>query len=105
MEEIKEPIDIITLQETPEEQSLDFSPKSFDDYLGQTELKKSLPSIRKQQRCVMNRSIICFFSGLPGLGKTTLAHNNGAHHGCRHQNLQRPYDGTDRRFGCYTFKP
>ena len=29
----------LTLQETAEEQSLDFTPKEFSDYLGQKEIK------------------------------------------------------------------
>ena len=37
-----ETIDIIKLQKNPDEQSLNFVQKIFDDYLGQTELKHKL---------------------------------------------------------------
>ena len=37
-----EAIDILSLQETPEEPTYDFVPKTFDDYLGQAELKAKL---------------------------------------------------------------
>ena len=39
--ENKEKLDILTLQELPEEQQYDFIPKTFDDYLGQENLKKT----------------------------------------------------------------
>ncbi len=72
MNEIKN-IDLITLQETPEERSNDFIPKSFADYLGQQELKEKL-SVYTQAAKMRNEALDhLLLSGLPGLGKTTLS--------------------------------
>jgi holliday junction DNA helicase RuvB len=66
-------IDIIKLQETPEEHSHDFMPKSFVDYLGQQELKEKL-SIYTQAAKMRNEPLDhLLLSGPPGLGKTTLS--------------------------------
>jgi len=68
-----EVLDIITLQETPEEQNRDFTPKSFDEYLGQKELKKKLhiwTHAAKQRNEPLDHLLLF---GPPGLGKTTLA--------------------------------
>ena len=72
MQEIPE-LNILTLQETPEERSHDFCPKNFDEYLGQTELKKKL-AVYTQAAKMRNESLdhLLLF-GPPGLGKTTLA--------------------------------
>lgn len=66
-------IDIIQLQETAEERSHDFIPKSFDDYLGQAELKDKL-KIYTQAAKMRNEPLdhLLLF-GPPGLGKTTLS--------------------------------
>jgi len=66
-------IDIISLQETPEERQHDFCPKIFDDYLGQNELKEKL-KVYTQAAQMRNEPLdhLLFF-GPPGLGKTTLA--------------------------------
>ncbi len=63
----------LTLQETPEEKSLDFVPKIFDDYLGQKELKEKL-SIYTTAAKMRNEALdhLLLF-GPPGLGKTTLS--------------------------------
>lgn len=68
-----EPIDILTLQESPEELKLDFCPKTFDDYLGQKELKKKL-AVYTQAAKMRNEPLdhLLLF-GPPGLGKTTLS--------------------------------
>jgi holliday junction DNA helicase RuvB len=72
MEEMRE-IDIIALQESPEERSHDFIPQSFDDYLGQKELKKKL-KVYTQAAKMRNEPLdhLLLF-GPPGLGKTTLS--------------------------------
>lgn len=72
MEEMRE-IDIITLQETIEERSHDFVPRSFDDYLGQQELKEKL-KVYTQAAKMRNEPLdhLLLF-GPPGLGKTTLS--------------------------------
>lgn len=72
MEEMRE-IDIIALQESPEERSHDFVPQSFDDYLGQQELKEKL-KVYTQAAKMRNEPLdhLLLF-GPPGLGKTTLS--------------------------------
>ena len=68
-----ENIDIITLQESPEEQAYDFCPKTFDDYLGQTELKGKF-AVYTQAAKMRNESLDhMLLFGPPGLGKTTLS--------------------------------
>lgn len=69
-----EPLQLLTLQDTVEEQSHDFVPTTFDDYLGQTELKKKL-SIYTQAAKMRHEALdhLLLF-GPPGLGKTTLSH-------------------------------
>src|SRR5579863_3761669 len=64
---------ILDLGETPEERSHDFSPQTFDDYIGQKELKEKL-SIYTQAAKMRNEALdhLLLF-GPPGLGKTTLA--------------------------------
>ncbi len=72
MEEIQG-LDFITLQETPEERSLDFSPKTFDDYIGQQELKEKLSVYTQAARMRGEALDHLLLFGPPGLGKTTLA--------------------------------
>jgi len=68
-----ESIDIIHLQETPEEHTFDFTPKSFDQYLGQTDLKTKL-KIYTQAAKMRNEPLDhMLIFGPPGLGKTTLS--------------------------------
>jgi holliday junction DNA helicase RuvB len=67
------PIELLNLQETQEDKVLTFEPESFDEYLGQKEIKEKLKlyvsacKIRKEYL----DHILLF--GPPGLGKTTLA--------------------------------
>lgn len=72
MEELHN-LDIVQLQESPEEQQFDFIPKQFDDYLGQKELKEKL-HVYTQAAKMRNEPLdhLLLF-GPPGLGKTTLS--------------------------------
>ena len=71
--EHKESLEIVMMQETPEEQQYDFIPKSFDDYLGQTALKEKL--LIYTQAAHMRKEALdhMLLFGPPGLGKTTLS--------------------------------
>ena len=68
-----DPIDILSLQTTPEDQIYSYSPKTFDEYLGQKELKEKL-KVYTQAAKLRNEPLdhLLLF-GPPGLGKTTLA--------------------------------
>jgi len=72
MEEMR-PLHTLTLQETPEERSLDFVPTSFDDYLGQHELKNKLRIYTQAAKMRAEALDHLLLFGPPGLGKTTLA--------------------------------
>jgi holliday junction DNA helicase RuvB len=64
---------VLDLGEAPEERSHDFSPQTFDDYIGQKELKEKL-HIYTQAAKMRNEPLdhLLLF-GPPGLGKTTLS--------------------------------
>jgi len=66
-------IELLSHPETSEEKALDFQPKTFDEYLGQTELKEKL-AIYTHAAKMRNESLdhLLLF-GPPGLGKTTLS--------------------------------
>ena len=72
MEE-KEILDVITLQETAEEQQYDFVPKSFDEYLGQEKLKEKLKVYTQAAKMREESLDHMLLFGPPGLGKTTLS--------------------------------
>jgi Holliday junction DNA helicase RuvB len=66
-------IGLMTLQETPQERNTDFCPKTFDEYLGQKELKEKLSVFTQaaKQRGEALDHLLLF--GPPGVGKTTLS--------------------------------
>ena len=68
-----EKLDFITLQETAEEKSLDFNPKTFDDYIGQKELKEKLAVYTQAAKMRSEALDHLLLFGPPGLGKTTLS--------------------------------
>lgn len=65
---------IITLQEQPEEITMAFTPKTFDDYIGQHEIKQKLDVYTKAAKMRNEPLDHLLLFGPPGLGKTTLAH-------------------------------
>ena len=68
-----EAIEILSLQETPEEKLHDFTPKKFEDYLGQKELKEKLEVYTKAAKLRNEPLDHMLFFGPPGLGKTTIS--------------------------------
>lgn len=73
MTQNKNPIALLNLPESSEERITDFQPRSFEDYLGQEELKNKL-KIYTQAALLRKEALdhLLLF-GPPGLGKTTLA--------------------------------
>lgn len=63
----------LTLVETSEEQNTDFHPKTFDEYLGQNELKTKLKLYTQAARMREEALDHLLLFGPPGLGKTTLS--------------------------------
>lgn len=71
MEE-KHIVELLTLQE-PIDHSPDFTPKTFDDYIGQDELKQKLHVYTQAAKMREEALDHLLLFGPPGLGKTTLA--------------------------------
>jgi Holliday junction DNA helicase RuvB len=72
MEEAKD-VRLLTLHETHEELAHDFHPRSFEDYLGQEELKKKLQVYTQAAKMRGEPLDHLLLFGPPGLGKTTLS--------------------------------
>lgn len=68
------PIEFLALPETIEEYNHDFHPKTFDDYIGQAELKTKLHLYAQAARMRQESLDHVLLFGPPGLGKTTLAY-------------------------------
>jgi Holliday junction DNA helicase RuvB len=69
----KEQDHVLELQELAEDQSFDFHPKAFEQYLGQQELKQKLAIYTQAARMRNEPLDHLLLFGPPGLGKTTLA--------------------------------
>lgn len=67
------PITLLQGPETPEETQFDFHPKTFDQYLGQKELKEKLYVYTTAAHMRKEPLDHLLLFGPPGLGKTTLA--------------------------------
>jgi Holliday junction DNA helicase RuvB len=67
------PLELLNLQETPEDKILTFEPSSFDEYLGQDEIKQKLKVYVKACKMRDEHFDHLLLFGPPGLGKTTLA--------------------------------
>lgn len=67
------PIFDLLTQEKPEEKTLDFQPRSFSEYIGQTELKQKLEIYTQAAKLRGEPLDHMLLFGPPGLGKTTLA--------------------------------
>ncbi len=67
-------LDVLTLQEQPEEQKYSYVPKTFDEYLGQESIKEKLKVYTTAAKMRNEPLDHLLLFGPPGLGKTTLAH-------------------------------
>lgn len=66
-------IELLSIQDTLEEQAHDFIPHSFDEYIGQQELKEKLKIYTQAATMRQEPLDHLLLFGPPGLGKTTLS--------------------------------
>jgi Holliday junction DNA helicase RuvB len=66
-------IELFSIQETPEERTHDFTPQSFDEYIGQQEIKEKLKVYTQAAKMRQEPLDHLLLFGPPGLGKTTLS--------------------------------
>ncbi len=66
-------LNVLTLQEAPEERQYSFTPKTFDEYLGQNTVKEKLHVYTTAAKMRNEPLDHLLLFGPPGLGKTTLA--------------------------------
>jgi Holliday junction DNA helicase RuvB len=67
------PLELLNMQETAEDKSFTYQPSTFDDYLGQKEVKEKLKVYVKACKLRDEPLDHLLLFGPPGLGKTTLA--------------------------------
>ena len=67
------PLELLNLQEVPEDKILTFEPSSFEEYLGQHEIKEKLNLYVTACKMRSEHLDHLLLFGPPGLGKTTLA--------------------------------
>jgi holliday junction DNA helicase RuvB len=73
MRDTMDGIELLSIQETLEERTHDFIPLSFDDYIGQRELKEKLRIYTQAANMRGEALDHLLLFGPPGLGKTTLS--------------------------------
>jgi len=71
--DIISPIELLQLQEAPEDKVTTFEPTTFDDYLGQAVIKEKLRVYVRAAKMREEALDHLLLFGPPGLGKTTLA--------------------------------
>lgn len=71
--EMLSPIELLNLQESPEDRAISFEPNSFDEYLGQSVIKSKLKVYVQAAKMRAEALDHLLLFGPPGLGKTTLA--------------------------------
>ncbi len=67
------PVELLSLQEMPDDRSSIFEPSSFNEYLGQKAIKEKLSMYVQAARMRQEHLDHLLLFGPPGLGKTTLA--------------------------------
>src|SRR2546422_576411 len=70
---LETPLELLSLQETPEDKVLTFEPSGFDEYLGQKTIKEKLKVYVQAAKMRGEPLDHLLLFGPPGLGKTTLA--------------------------------